>query len=187
MTVKVAERVASFRMRQFISAALFAVVLWLGSSGAAHAERSVTLAWDRSQSSNVTGYYVYVLEENSTTPTRITVGNTNQMTLTTLKEGLRYSFTVTAYNNVGESPSSNEALFVVPVPLSLTTVNPTNGLRSIQFQGAPGRSYELQASSDLRTWTPIWQSGAIATYGGVTFEDPQSATEVVRFYRLLVR
>jgi len=161
--------------------------MWLVSLCAAQAERSVTLAWDRSQGSSVTGYYVYVLEENSTTPTRVTVGNTNQTTIPNLKEGLRYSFTVTAFNSVGESTPSNGALFVVPVPVSLASTRPTNGLQTIQFQGAPGRSYDLQASTDLQTWTTIWQTGAIETYGPISFQDLDSGMLTQRFYRLLVR
>jgi len=164
-----------------------AALLWLGSPCVAQAQRSATLAWDRSQSSGVTGYYVYVLEENSTTPTRVTIGNTNQATVSNLKEGLRYTFTVTAFNAAGESLPSNNALFVVPVPINMTSMNPTNGLRSVQFQGAPGRTYELQASTDLQTWTSIWQTGLIATYGPLMFEDPQSGILGQRFYRLLVR
>ena len=151
-----------------------------------HAERCVTLAWNPSPSSGVTGYYLYVLEENCVTPTRITVGNTNQTTVSSLKEGLHYSFTVTAYNASNmESIPSNEALFVVPVPLSMVSAA-SNGLWRIQFQGAPGRSYELQATSDLRSWATIWQTGTVASYGPLEFADPQSGVLGRRFYRLVV-
>ena len=161
-------------------------LFWLAQPGAALAERSVTLAWNPSQSSNVMGYYLYVLEENSVTPTRITVGNTNQTTVSSLKEGLHYSFTVTAFNaSAMESLPSNEALFVVPVPLSMVSAS-ANGLKRIQFQGAPGRSYELQASSDLQTWATIWQTGSVTTYALLDFEDPESDVLMCRYYRLLV-
>jgi len=185
--VQVAKRLTSLRALRFFSAVGLGMFLWLGASCAAQAERSVMLAWDRSQSSTVTGYYVYVLEENSTTPTRVTVANTNQVIIPNLKEGLRYTFNVTAFNTAGESPASNDALFIVPVPLNLTSVNPTNGLRTIQFQGAPGRSYELQASTDLQNWATIWQTDQIAAYGTIGFEDPQSGVLEQRFYRLVVK
>jgi len=160
----------------------------LSPVGAAQAERAVTLAWDRSTSSGVTGYYVYVLEENTTAPSRVMVGNTNQVTIATLKEGLKYSFTVTAFNATGlESVPSNGAMFVVPVPITMTANNSTNGLWRIQFQGAPGRTYDVEASSDLRTWTTIWQTGLISVYAPLEFEDPASGVLSARFYRLLVR
>lgn len=163
-------------------------LLWLGSVCLAEAERSVTLAWERSTSSGVTGYYVYVLEENAPTPSRVMVGDTNQVTVATLKEGLKYSFTVTAFNATGlESVPSNGAMFVVPVPISMAASNSTNGLGRIQFQGAPGRAYDVQASSDLRTWQTIWQTGLISVYAPLEFEDPASGVLGARFYRLLVR
>ena len=165
---------------------VLSALFWLAQPGAVFAERSVTLAWNPSQSPGVAGYYLYVLEENSVTPTRITIGNTNQTTVSTLKEGLHYSFTITAFNASGmESVPSNEALFVVPVPLSMVAVS-SNGLKRIQFQGAPGRSYELQASSDLSTWSTIWQSGMVATYGPLEYEDIASGVLGHRFYRLVV-
>ena len=151
------------------------------------AERSATLAWNPSESTTVTGYYIYALEENSATPLRINVGNTNQITLTSLKEGLRYSFTVVAYDAAGtESAPSNEALFVVPVPLNMVSAAAPGGLWRVQFQGAPGRSYELQASTDLKNWSTIWQSGPVASYGPLEFADPDSAVLGSRFYRLKV-
>lgn len=165
---------------------VLSALFWFAQPGTAHAERSATLAWNPSPSSGVAGYNLYVLEENSVTPTRITVGNTNQITVTSLKEGLHYSFTVTAYNaSAMESTPSNEALFVVPVPLSMVSAT-SNGLKRIQFQGAPGRSYELQATSDLRTWATIWQTGSVATYAPLEFEDPESGILGCRFYRLVV-
>ena len=187
-SVQVAERPASFRTLRLMAIVVLAALMWLGSACLAQAERSVTLAWDRSTSSGVTGYYIYVLEENTTTPSRVMVGNTNQATIATLKEGLKYSFTVTAFDATGlESVPSNGAMVVVPVPVTMTSNNATNALWRVQFQGAPGRAYDVQASSDLRTWTTIWQTGLISAYGPLEFEDPASGVLSARFYRLLVR
>lgn len=175
------------RNLRWLSVAALSTLLWLGQPTRVQAERSVSLSWNRSQNSTVTGYYVYAYEENSPTPTRIDVGNTNQVVLPSLKEGLRYTFTITAHNGAGtESPPSDEALVMVPVPLQLLSDSLT-GLRRIEFPGAPGRRYELQASTDLKNWNTLWQSGQVSIYGTVTFEDPESAVIMQRFYRLLVR
>lgn len=152
------------------------------------AERSATLAWNPSIGQGVAGYFVYALEENSTTPVRLDAGNANQSTVTHLKEGLRYTFTVTAYNAAGlESLPSNEVVYVVPVPLRLLSPAPATGLWRVQFPASPGLIYELQASVDLQLWTTLWRPEAVATYGSLEFEDPESAHLGCRFYRLLVR
>jgi hypothetical protein len=181
---------ATFGGRPFrwLAGAALGALLWLAQSSSAHAERSVTLSWNQSPGSAVTGYYVYAHEENAPAPTRLDAGNTNHFVLPNLKEGLRYTFTVTAYNAAGsESAPSGTALVVVPVPIEMLSASPTTGLWRIQFPGAPGRSYELQATTDLKTWTTIWQSGPVNTYAPLEFEDPESAVLAQRFYRLLVR
>lgn len=148
----------------------------------------MTLAWEPSATAGVTRYYVYALEENSSTPVRLDVGNTNTATIPGLKEGLRYSFNVTAADAQGrESAPSNEALFVVPVPLEMIFAESTDKLFHVRFQGAPGRSYEVQASADLRNWSKMWESGPVAAYGPMDVADPASATLGQRFYRLVVR
>jgi hypothetical protein len=163
-------------------------MFWLGQMSVGKAEGSVTLAWNLSQTAGVAGYCVYALEENCVTPTRTTVGNTNQATIANLKEGLHYSFSVTALNAAGvESDPSNGVLFTVPVPLSMVTPATTDNLYRIQFQGAPGRNYELQSSADLQSWATIWQSGPVVAYGPLEYQDPASQGKAQNFYRLIVR
>jgi len=164
------------------------ITTFLAALGPAlRAELAVTLAWDPSPDASVAGYYVYAREENSVAPVRINAGAATQTRIASLKEGLRYAFTVTAYTASGvESVPSNEAVFVVPVPLRLpTSVSPT-GFRRIQFPIAPGRWYELQASTDLRSWQTIWQTGVANSYSWVEFQDPLSGMLKCRFYRLQV-
>ena len=91
----------------------------IASAGAASAEQSVTLAWNPSPDASVVGYHVRAREENSTTNVSTDVGGRTKATLPGLKAGLRYTFTVTAYNQAGlESAPSNAAEFVAPVPCS---------------------------------------------------------------------
>jgi chitin-binding protein len=152
-----------------------------------NAETSVTLAWNPSSDASVTGYYVYSREENSATATRTNVGVATQSRIGGLKEGARYAFTVTAYNAAGaESVPSNEAAYVVPVPIRMINPSPATGYKRVRFPAAPGHWYELQASTNLLTWTTIWQTGVANSYSWVEFQDPQSKTLKARFYRLVV-
>lgn len=170
---------------------------WMIMLVAASAEQSVTLAWDRSTDLTAIGYRVYTQEENAAAATSINVGGLTQVTLPGLKEGLRYTFTVTSYNAAGvESVPSSEARFVVPVPLRLLPGTTIAAAKRLQFPMAPGHWYELQASSDLKTWVTIWQTGTASSYAWTEFQDPLSVITIndhretgfrSRFYRLRIR
>lgn len=171
--------------RNFIAVAVAAG--WMMLLATASAERSVTLAWNPNADASTVGYRVYALEENALTATSTNVGGLTQVTVPGLKEGLRYTFTVTSYNAAGmESVPSDAAVFVVPVPLQLLPATTPGGAKRLQFPAAPGRWYELQASADLKNWTTIWQTGVALTYAWTGFSDPQSATLKSRYYRLKV-
>jgi hypothetical protein len=115
------------------------------------------------------------------------VGSATQTTIGGLKEGLRYNFKVTAYNQFGaESAPSNEAALTVPVPVQLVRPMSPTALRRLRFPVAPGRAYEVQASTDLVNWMPIWQTGVATTYTWIEVPDMQSGSIRSRFYRLRV-
>lgn len=165
----------------------FGLIALLGLSTAtiAHAERNVTLGWNPASSSTA-GYFVYFQEENAA-PTRIDVGSATQASIGGLKEGLRYSFTVTAYNHYGvESTPSNEASLNVPVPIQLPRPSTPTALKRVRFPVAPGRAYEVEASTDLQSWSTIWQTGVATTYTWIEVPDMQSGMHQSRFYRLKV-
>jgi hypothetical protein len=152
-----------------------------------NAERSVILAWDRSPDPNVTGYKAYYLEENAATPIQVNVGTSTQTTISGLKEGLKYTFTVTSYNMYGvESSPSGEVAFVVPVPLALNPPASPLGLMRLRFPVAPGHWYELQASGDLQSWATVWQVGKPDRYAWVEYEDPRGSSFKSQFYRLQI-
>lgn len=176
-------RTLSFRSLICLTLGFAAALL----SSHAWAEKSLALAWNPSPDVSVTGYYLYTREENALTPTKTDIGLNTQASVSGLKEGLKYTFTVTAYNAFGlESAPSNEAVFTVPVPLQLRPPPSPTSARSVRFPAAPGRWYELQASADLQTWVTIWQTGVANTYSWVEFQDLQSPKFKSRFYRLKV-
>jgi hypothetical protein len=69
---------------------------------------SVTLAWDASSSTGVTGYKVYLSTSSGTYGTGIAVGNVFTYTVTGLAKGVTYYFVTTASNATTESGYSNE-------------------------------------------------------------------------------
>lgn len=172
--------------------ALVSALCWMALPGRVDAEQSVTLAWNPSADAAVVGYRIQAREENAA-PTTIHVGGQTRATVPGLKEGLRYTFTVTSYNEAGlESAPSNPAEFVVPVPLVLLPGATAGAAKRLQFPMAPGHWYELQASSDLKTWATIWQTGIAGVYTWTEFQDPLSGLNALptgtrcRFYRLVV-
>lgn len=167
---------------------ILAGALWCSSEFSALALRSVTLGWNPNPGSSVSGYNVYALEENALLPTKTNVGLNTQATIAGLKEGLTYRFTVTTYNQLGlESLPSGPLFFTVPVPLELIRPTGTSKNMRLRFPISPGRQYDLQASSDLKVWTTIWQTSGGLAYTQVEYEDLRSGSLKSQFYRLIVR
>lgn len=75
---------------------------------------SVTLAWDASISSGVTGYKIYVSNTSGSYTTGIDVGNVLTFTVQNLQNGTTYYFVATAYNPSNESGYSNEVSTTTP-------------------------------------------------------------------------
>lgn len=163
------------------------------SSRQVEAVQSITLAWDRSADTSAVGYRVYAFEENSTSATSFNVFGLTQVTLPGLKEGLRYTFKVTSYNADGvESAPSNEAQITVPVPLLMFPGATPTDLRRFQFPVVPGRWYELQASTNMQTWTTVTSTGDPKAYTWTELREPdpgiKKGTQLpCRFFRLRIR
>jgi len=151
------------------------------------AERAVTLAWNHSAGTSVAGYYVYAWEDGADTPMRVDAGLNNFAVVGGLKEGLRYVFEVTAYNILRLESQPTEGLpYDVPVPLELLSRAGETGVLKLRFPAAPGRWYQLQASTDLVSWSTIWQTGVANSYSWTEYQDPRAQDYPVRFYRLQV-
>jgi len=100
----------SKRIAAFVLISVFGLLL----TGTAHAA-SVTLAWDRSQGPDITGYRVYYGTTSRHYTTMLSVGNSTTCTITNLEPGTTYYLAVTAYDTSGnESSFSQEIPYTVP-------------------------------------------------------------------------
>ena len=153
----------------------------------ARAEQTATISWNASADPSVVGYCVYTREDNSPNLTRVDVGANPRVLIGGLKEGLAYGFSVSSYNTAGiESEPSPEVSVTLKVPVKLKPGATPKSPVTVQFPAAPGKWYEVQASSDLKNWTTIWQTGVATVYAPVEFQDVQSVMMKSRFYRLIV-
>jgi hypothetical protein len=81
----------------------------------AHAEKSVTLAWDPSPTPTVVGYTVQYGTNSGQYSEFLLLGIETTATVPELREGVTYYFVVTAHTEEGlESDPSNELVYTVP-------------------------------------------------------------------------
>lgn len=147
--------------------------------------QNVSLGWNSSGSA-VAGYYLYCGTEAGVYTNRINIGNNTTTFVSGLQEGQTYHFAVTAYNSAGtESAPSGDISYITPGKLILT--GPTNSASvSMKFPVAPNHWYEVQASTDMRSWTTIGQTPTASSNAWTQFTDPQAGQFSTRFYRLVL-
>jgi hypothetical protein len=84
-----------------------------------------------------------------------------------------------------DDPLNGEIIIIaVPTPLVIATdaaFGFTNGVFGFDVTGPSGSNVVIQASTDLQTWIPL-QTNLLGN-GPLYFSDPQSTTNVQRFYR----
>lgn len=147
---------------------------------------SVTLAWDPSPATEVTGYRVYYGTASGTYAAFLSVGNTNRATVTGLAAGVRYYFAATALSSSGlESPFSTEVSQLVPSPTQpILTVRITPQKHALlSVTGPAGYMYEVQAGQTFSKWLVLGTITLSAT-GSAQFTDTNAAAYPARFYRL---
>jgi hypothetical protein len=150
------------------------------------AGQSVTLAWNPSPDTNVTGYNVYYGVASDTYTNMINAGDVTNVTIYGLVAGVTYYFAATAYDDLGqESAYSGEVSYSVPEGL------PTVQLRSeaagqfiLTVTGQIGHTYEIQATQDFTNWTVIGMA-TLGVNGSLDFTDTNSQNFPERFYRTL--
>ena len=77
------------------------------------------------------------------------------------------------------------SLSVVPstAPVFSSSAIASGGTFGFDFAAPPGASYEIEASSDLQTWTVV-ANGIVPPNGIVSFTDPVSGGSAGKFYRI---
>jgi hypothetical protein len=87
---------------------------------------SVTLAWNSSTDSTITGYNIYYGGASHTYTSKISVGEATSVTISGLVEGKTYYFAATTYSASGlESPLSGELAYLVPINVPIVNQPPT--------------------------------------------------------------
>jgi hypothetical protein len=142
------------------------LVLALFCSHSAFALQKVTLAWNPSPDTNVTGYYIYYGVASGHYTGRVSVAKTNAGAITGLLEATTYFFSLTAHNAAGvESAPAGEISYLVPgFVLSMKTLAHPGFPRSFALSaiGTLPLSWAVEASTDLKTWRTIgWGTNAL--------------------------
>jgi hypothetical protein len=126
---------------------------------------------------NASGNYTY----------RVVAGTNTTATIPNLQAGQTNYVVVRAFSNEGvESPPSNEVSYIVPGVMTITPPTTPAGPAVVNFPVAPGHNYSVQASTDLNTWTTIWQTTAVDNVW-LQYTDTNAASFTQRFYRLVMQ
>ncbi len=138
------ERLKAFRLFFLIYLLMMATLF----CGPAHGAQ-ITLTWDPSSDSTITGYRVYWGTQTNQYALLADVGNSTRSTLSDLQAGTTYYFAATAYNAKGaESPYSNEVSYTVPTGCTYS-VSPT----SKTFTQSGGTGTVAVTTQSGCTWT----------------------------------
>jgi hypothetical protein len=167
-------------IRIWVLVAGIAVTLHCATTNVAGA--SVTLAWDPSVESGVSGYKVHYGLNSRTYPFVVDTGHATTQTIDNLQEGVSYYFSVTAYNVAGrESDFSGEISYTVPLR-SISALG--DGSFRVRFQGVPERTYRIEYTESLTALD--WRTLSVLTAGGngaIEIIDRPLAGSPARFYR----
>jgi len=108
------------------------------------------------------------------------------VTISNLTAGITYYFSATTVDTNGvESVFSAETTYLVPGILALSQRANPGGLL-LQFPVATGHWYEVQASTDLKTWATIGQTAVATANVWQQFSDTNAGSFSSRFYRLIL-
>jgi len=134
------------------------------------------------------------IKKNHTTVVNVViplVGTVSTLTLDDIDSSSEGTYSVEVKNGVGSVTSSNAALVVLTTTVSnvVNIVSAGTGMLANGFQihlsGPPGSNYVIQASSDLKNWTPI--STNAAPTGSVSYTDAAATNLSYRYYRAIIQ
>jgi len=148
------------------------------------ASQSITLIWDRSPDTNVMGYRVYYGVASRTYTNLVSAGNATNVTIFGLVDGATYYFAATAYNLLGlESDFSYEIVDAVPTTVARLQIRAAPaGQFIVTVTGPAGRTNDILATQDFKTWTKIG-TAIVGAGGSMDFTDTNAASFLWRFYR----
>ena len=117
----------------------------------------VSLAWNASTSSTVTGYKVHVGTTSRSYSSHIDVGASVSATVPNLTSGTTYYYAVTAYNSAGvESSYSNEASSTIP---TATTAAPAAAFTATSTSGVAPLATTFTSTSTGSITSYAWNFG----------------------------
>ena len=152
------------------------------TGGAFGATSSVSLAWNRSSTTNVTGYRVYYGAASRNYSNSVVAGNVTNITVPGLASGVTYFFAVTAYNASGLASAFSTEFSYMPV-ISSSTVSVTTLRRGVlTVRGLAGQRHNILATQNFTKWTVI-ATVTLGVSGSVNFTDLNAASFSRRFYR----
>jgi hypothetical protein len=149
------------------------------------ADQTVTVAWNP-PSTGAAGYYVYWGSQSGVYTSVFDAGTNTTINVNGLQEGRTNFFMVVGYNSARLlGTAAPEISYLAPGCLRLGGAPSSNGA-VLSFPVTVGHSYAVEASTNLQTWTTIWQSGTSTSNAWVSCLDPQSRAYPERFYRLIM-
>ena len=121
----------------------------LGFLSPAQAATSVTLAWDPSGGSGITGYRLHYGTSSHSYSQNRDLGNTTTTTISNLLPGQTYYFAVTDYDSAGaESVYSNEVSFTATIPIA----NGSGVAKDFNNDGQPDLVWENTSDGERQFW-----------------------------------
>ena len=146
--------------------------------------QSVTFGWSPNSEPNVAGYRIHYGVASRVYTQVLDVDNVTQATVSNLVAGTTYYFALTAYNVLGlQSDYTPELVYTVPLTARLRIQMALPKQTVLTVSGPAGRSYTVQASPDLRTWTSIG-TVTISASGSTVFTENNPPSRLKRFYRV---
>ena len=147
-----------------LGGAMFCALAFAAQAG------QVTLAWDASSGSSVTGYYIHYGTASGNYPSRVNAGNLLSYPVNNLAAGQTYYFVVTAYNASGaESSYSNEAYATIAADPTQTqlasTTNPAAWGANVVFTATVTGSSPTGAVAFRANGTLLAGCSAVALAG----------------------
>jgi hypothetical protein len=118
----------------------------------------LSLTWERSPETNVTGYFLYHgprpgLATNLTDRVRLDVGSTNKISMPVMQIGAPKWFSVTAYEATGlESGHSIEIAYIVPW-VNASAAPGVTRFEFLRVRENNNLKYSLEFTEDFVTWT----------------------------------